>query len=103
MFIGFAATTITTYIKNRKLQQIAIKVAFEKFTISKKLEAVMAENEVKKLEKDDGFIKFLSISRESAFKYIEDVQQAISNYSNDKSEDNYNKLISFLPKEDEKR
>lgn len=103
LFIVFVTTTIVTYIKNKKLQAIAIKAAFEKFTLAKKLETVMAENEVNKLEKDEGFIRFLSQSRESAFNYIEEVQEAISNYAKDKNEDNYNKLISFLPKEDEKR
>jgi hypothetical protein len=31
-------------------------------------------------EVNDGFIKFLSQSRDAAFKYIEDVQMAIKNY-----------------------
>jgi phospholipid N-methyltransferase len=96
-------TTIVAYLKNKKLQQISIKLAFEKFTLSKRLESVMAENESAKLEKDEGFIRFLSQSRESAFKYIEEVQEAIDSYAKDNSQSNYDKLISFLPKEDEKR
>jgi hypothetical protein len=102
-FIMSVSANIIIFIKNKKMQAISISLALEKFTIAKKLEEVLAENESKKLEKDDGFIKFLSQSRETAFNYIEEVQEAIVHYAKDKSDNNYNKLISFLPKEDEKR
>jgi hypothetical protein len=94
---------ILLIVKNKKLNQTGIKIALEKYTIAKKLEIALAENDSKKLEKDDGFIKFLSQSRESAFGYIEEVQEAIEKYSVDQTEENYQKLISFLPKKDEKR
>lgn len=52
----------------------------------------------------DGFIKFLSESRESAFVFIEDVQQAIINLKfamdsddEDAISDAYNKIITFIP------
>lgn len=99
----FVTTSVILYIKNKKFQDLLVKLAVEKTVIGKKLESAIAENESSKLEKDDGFIKFLSISRESAFTYIEEVQEAISKYASDRTEDNYKKLISFLPKEDEKR
>lgn len=54
----------------------------------------------------DGFIKFLSQSREWAFGYIEEVQSAIVNLSvameskdDDKVKDSYIKLMSYLPQE----
>ena len=94
---------IDAWLKNRKLDKDKASLVLEKYILAKKLETILTENESKKLEKDDGFIKFLSQSRESAFTYIEEVQEAIGNYANDKTEDNYNKLISFLPNQDEKR
>ena len=97
------AFNILLVVKNKKLQQTGINITLEKYIVAKKLEAALAENESKKLEKDDGFIKFLSQSRESAFTYIEEIQEALERYSLDKNEQNYKILMSFLPKEDEKR
>jgi hypothetical protein len=102
LFVGSVAANIILFAKNKKLQEISINIALEKFTIGKKLEAVIAENEAKKLEKDDGFLRFISESRDWAFKYIEDVQQAIKDYSENKSKKTLNALLSFLPSEDKK-
>ena len=90
-------------VKNKKLQQTGINITLEKYILAKKLETLLNENESKKLEKDDGFVKFLSQSRESAFTYIEEVQEAIKKYSINKTDENYEVLVRFLPKEDEKR
>lgn len=103
MFIASSAANIVLFAKNKKLQEISINIALEKFTISKKLEAVIAENEAKKLEKDEGFLRFISESRDWAFKYIEDVQQAIKEYKDNKSKKTLDKLISYLPKDEGKK
>jgi hypothetical protein len=103
LFVGSVAINIVLFAKNKKLQEISINIALEKFTISKKLEAVIAENEAKKLEKDDGFLRFISESRDWAFKYIEDVQQAIKEYKDNKSKKTLDKLISYLPKDEGKK
>ena len=59
------------------------------------------------LEKTDGFVKFLSDSREWAFNYIEDVQTSIQGLIkamsvNDKEKilEHYNELQRFLPEEE---
>jgi len=105
-FILFLVISISINIimlaKNAKLQETHLKVILEKFTIAKKLENVLTENESKKLEKDEGFVRFLSQSRESAFSYIEEVQEAITKYSIEQTPENYEKLIGFLPSKDEK-
>jgi hypothetical protein len=103
LFIASSAANIVLFAKNKKLQEISINIALEKFTISKKLEAVIAENEAKKLEKDEGFLRFISESRDWAFKYIEDVQQAIKEYKDNKSKKTLDKLISYLPKDEGKK
>ena len=40
----------------------------------------MAELDKKNSNQNDGFLKFVSDSREAAFKYIEEVQKAISEF-----------------------
>jgi hypothetical protein len=68
------------------------------------------------IEETQGFIKFVSESRDKAFEYIANVQEAIENYrriadvvplSHDmtveqakKLSEAYDKLMDFLPKED---
>lgn len=103
LFIVSVSTNIILLVKNKKLQELSIVLALEKFTIGKKLESVIAENEAKKLEKDDGFLRFISESRDWAFKYIEDVQQAIKEYKDNKSKKTLDKLVSFLPKDEDKK
>ena len=103
MFVVSIAFNAILFAKNKKLQQISINIALEKFAISKKLEEVIAENEARKLEKDEGFLRFISESRDWAFKYIEDVQQAIKEYKDNKSKKTLDKLISYLPKDEGKK
>jgi len=103
LFVVSIAFNAILFAKNKKLQQISINIALEKFAISKKLEEVIAENEARKLEKDEGFLRFISESRDWAFKYIEDVQQAIKEYKDNKSKKTLDKLISYLPKDEGKK
>lgn len=103
LFLFSFAMNIFLYIKRARLQDLYIKTMLEKYTLGKTLEKARLENDSKKLEKDNGFIKFISESRDWAFNYIEEVQDAIKNYSVKKDDESYNKLINFLPKEDEKR
>jgi hypothetical protein len=57
-----------------------IEVEIEKAVILDKLEEVVKENELKNIEGSDGFLKFVSDSREWAFKCIEDVQDAFTKF-----------------------
>jgi hypothetical protein len=54
-----------------------VRSEIEKSIIIEKLEEVTKENELKSIEGSDGFLKFVSDSRDWAFKYIEDVQNAL--------------------------
>jgi hypothetical protein len=98
----------------------------EKAAILNKLQEILEEKDIKKLEESDGFLKFVSDSRDWAFKYIEDVQEAISkfsakiekeiNYVNtygsavdsphvvniNRIEEAYKELMELLPKEDQR-
>ena len=75
-------------------------VALEK--LSKTLQTINNTN----LEDKDGFIKFLSQSREWAFEYIENVQYAIKELSTamDSSDEKqileaYNQIMKYMPEE----
>ena len=66
------------------------------------LQKLISEKESKSLEKTDGFIKFMSESRDQAFKYIEDAQSAIEALANTKKGTKeftaaYKNLIKLLP------
>lgn len=52
----------------------------EKSVFSQKLLEVLSEIETKKVEQSEGFLRFVSESREWAFKYIEDVQDALKDF-----------------------
>jgi hypothetical protein len=57
-----------------------IEAEIERAAILDKLEEIIKENELKSIEGSDGFLKFVSDSREWAFKYIEDVQEAFGKF-----------------------
>jgi uncharacterized membrane protein len=108
LFLTSLMFNITAFIKNKKLQAQAIELALEKFTVATELSKIISEQESKKIEETDGFLKFISDSRDWAFKYIEDVQKvindlklAITKKDDVEIENAYNALIDFLPKEEE--
>ena len=64
-----------------------VRSEIEKSVILDKLEEVIKENELKNIEGSDGFLKFVSDSREWAFKYIQDVQDAFKKFDGQISPD----------------
>ena len=67
---------------------------------------VLEKQNSQSIEETDGFLKFVSDSRDWAFTYIEDIQQALLSYDVALSTDDaavinvaYKKLISFLPED----
>jgi hypothetical protein len=57
------------------MQQLA-----DNFLLQKEVERLYQEIENKKLEQTDGFLKFVSESRDWAFAYIEEVQKALTEF-----------------------
>ena len=77
------------------------------YTKSKLAEALL-EIESNKLENTEGFIKFISESRDWAFKYIEDVQTTIVAVKTDwdngsQMEESIEKLFTFLPENNKEK
>ena len=86
-----------------KLMQSLIDINHTK----SKLSEALLEIESKKLEETDGFVKFVSESRNWAFQYIEDVQNTIvvikNDWDNNKVEESIEKLFDFLPENNKEK
>lgn len=64
--------------KKRKLLAIIVQLEIDKNILYEKLaEAMVLKDSKAEAEQTEGFLNFISESRDWAFKYIEDVQQAI--------------------------
>jgi hypothetical protein len=59
------------------MQQLA-----DNFLLQKEVERLHQEIENNKLEQTDGFLKFVSESRDWAFQYIEEVQKSLAEFDN---------------------
>lgn len=89
-FIAFAAlifsivvlliNNLRLQIKNKKLALQNVQEVLNKNIIAEKLLKEIEKNSKVELEKSDGFLKFISESRDWAFKYIEDVQAELLSF-----------------------
>jgi hypothetical protein len=68
--------------KNRKLSVEVVQVALDKAVISQKLKEELDKKDSDSIEKSEGFLKFISQSRDWAFDYIEQVQAALIEFKN---------------------
>lgn len=89
-------------IRHRRVITDAMQLAVDKIALIQRLQELNSKQDSANVEKTDGFLKFVSDSRDWAFEYIENVQEAIQDLkaavdSGDDYEDAYFKLISFLP------
>lgn len=68
--------------KREKLLSIIVQLEIDKRILSQKLvEALLQVQSQASAERAEGFLRFVSESRDWAFKYIEDVQLAIGQFS----------------------
>jgi hypothetical protein len=91
-------------LKNRRFLKEIIQLSLNASAYSDKISNLQEELSV---VESDGFLKFVSESREWAFDYIENVQKTIDDlrYAIDAKDqflvtEAHEKLISFLPEED---
>jgi hypothetical protein len=101
-------TAIAFGVKNKKLASEVVQLKLDKLSLISRLEKEMDAKESVSLEQTDGFVKFLSESRDWAFKYIEDVQQAIdavkvSASFGQVSEESLTELFNFLPESNKEK
>lgn len=92
-------------IKYLKMIKVIAQLILDKEVLADKLDRTILENSK---EVNEGFIKFLSDSRQAAFDYIEDVQKAVQNYltathngNNDEIVTARMELFSYLPEDAE--
>ena len=64
-----------------------VKSEIEKAALLDKLSELVKENETRSIEESDGFLKFVSDSRDWAFKYIEDAQSALKEFDSKVAQD----------------
>ena len=68
--------------KNRKLSAEVIQIALDKAVISQRLKEELDKKDSDSIEQSEGFLKFISQSRDWAFDYIEQVQAALLEFKN---------------------
>jgi hypothetical protein len=104
-FISIVLTGISLRLKLRlnKSVEIATQLFVDRVSLQEEIDRLSFINS-NSTDIENGFVKFLSESREQAFAYIEEVQDAIVSVKvsvdlNDEAliGEAYKKLISFLP------
>ena len=79
-------------VKNAKLNKEIEKSIIEYFILAQKYEDSIKNNDTKSIEQTEGFLKFVSESRDWAFQYIEEVQRSIAGLKNESAK------VSIVPK-----
>jgi len=102
----FAIISTMLLISTAKREKQVRQLTLDKAILITEFAKVLEKQNNQSIEETEGFLKFVSDSRDWAFTYIEDVQQAIQAYDVALSTDDaiviniaYKKLISFLPDE----
>jgi len=75
VYRSFKIRTLFKALSDAYMQQLG-----DNFLLKKEIEKLYQEAENKKLEQTDGFLKFVSESRDWAFGYIEEVQKALAEF-----------------------
>ena len=76
---------VKSNIQKKKILSLYIQSEMHKHMLGQKIEELQKELSTKELSETDGFVRFISQSRDWAFQYIEEVQTALSEF--DKSVD----------------
>ena len=107
-FFGMAVAVLVMAIKVRKLIKLNVQTQMDNFILLSELDKMVQEKDDKSVEQSDGFLKFISESRDWAFEYIENIQSALNEYdaalhTTDAKviNDAYKKLIDLLPKSED--
>jgi len=82
----FIYLLITSNFKKKKIIALYIQSEMDKHLLGTRLEEVSKELNSRELMDTDGFIKFISQSRDWAFEYIEEVQEVLSKFDSEISE-----------------
>lgn len=75
LIVTLVFNNVRLYVKYNNSLKAVVKLTINENIIKEKLATALLENS--RLQSDDGFLKFLSESRDWAFTYIEDVQSKV--------------------------
>ena len=102
-FVVVSGLAIRIKLKLNKSNQVSTQLLVDRLSLQEEVSRLSFINS-NSTDIENGFVKFLSQSREEAFSYIEEVQDAIFSIKiaidlNDQDllNEAYTKLISFLP------
>lgn len=83
LFISLLAiSNIRLRLRNKKLVLQNVQEVLDKDIIAQRLKEELDKKNNVEIEKTEGFLKFISESRDWAFKYIEDVQAELLEFKN---------------------
>lgn len=82
-FCFLAFYSVSLKVKNISLTKKNLQLAIDRNIFADKLLEEIRISETKSVENTDGFLKFVSESRDWAFEYIEDVQNGIKEFIDD--------------------
>lgn len=104
IFTSMSGLIVFLSLRLRTTRKDLVQSEVEKFIFATQLDKMIQEQDTKNIEGSDGFLKFVSESRDWAFSYIEEVQQAITSFKSSVESDTgyeqaYAKLLTFLPDE----
>jgi hypothetical protein len=71
---------VKSNIQKKKILSLYIQSEMHKHMLGQKIEELQKELSTKELSETDGFVRFISQSRDWAFQYIEEVQTALSEF-----------------------
>jgi hypothetical protein len=80
VFFVLVFDNVKIRIQNNKLKANLTQEYIDRSIVMQEMQKLMAEIDIKNSNQNDGFLKFVSESREAAFKYIEEVQEAINEF-----------------------
>jgi molecular chaperone DnaK (HSP70) len=80
LFILVCIDNVLLRNKTKRISMSLVQLYIEKNVLSEHLSQVLVENESKSVEQTDGFLKFVSQSRDWAYSYIEDAQDKIQKF-----------------------
>ena len=95
---------IRLYLQKMKITNALIQSEIDKIALLDHISKLSEKNQALEIQQTDGFLKFISESRDWAFNYIEEVQsaivelhQAMETSDSGKIDEAYNRLVKFLP------
>jgi hypothetical protein len=80
--VTLVISVVKLRLKNRRLASELLQATLDQNILLTKLAEELKKKEEVSVEKTDGFLKFISDSRDMAFEYIETMQEAIVKFKN---------------------